>query len=1091
MGNMVSRRGAPEESRKRGREPTSAPASEERRKRRREEYNGPPAFYVCPITREVMNDPVILLTEASGQSFERRALERWLRRHPRRDPLTNETHAQNLTTAPNRALKEAIAEWRLREGLEQPVEDAEDYTDVSSVSAHATILRDASATVTQRIEAAGAIAEYCAHDDPDRYDEAREAGCIPLLVNMLTGPEASATAAAFALGCVSQSSTENRTAIRQAGGVAPLVALVGRGRAVARVFASGLLASLACHEASRADIVANDGVGALVRVLADDDDDSVVPAACALYNLTNDREEGPREAVLNAGAVAILVRYLERRNSDDDQDGEGVVPAGAANEEETNQQPRRTNDIEMAVSTRGSTVISVPWTRSEEDADEADPAARNMPNLRVAHRRAAQANDEVQDCAVGVLLHLSSRDDNDVAKVAILEANGYAVLVDVVRRNATATDSVMGRALAALAKTAEAEDTRFLKAIVDAGGAEVLASFLRAATSQTTWGPDARRICDHGRFQAVIVLFRLVCDGGDEFIQALLDANCVKALVDVVRPPHSATNNHRTRTATTEGRTAANGDDDMTPAAHGGGLPQHALTQELVYDALYTIENLSNDAFPASLDEVVDQDHIDEDGAGQRAVDGATAMATLTLHQLGGGDCDCIRRSIVEAGGIEAFADVFVRSSADSAGSAFGRRLGDTPSRTRVHEVSAGLLCLLSKIDHERTARALLRSDAVPSVLRLLEADGTPVSAKFRTAELLRCVICVPALKRSVRDSDGVAALCKFVHAATHDGSLVSEEQQQQQRNIDNSEENETDFCVMCLGSAAEALTSLVFHKDFVRHFDCAMNGNFVSFLVSKGVLEEKGISFNRLSGGGKNRRFWAPETKKDEGLRALVALAGFRTDLAMRCFAAMMMADIIDEDKEGGLEGDLKAFIPCLVGFLDTTPAAAKVPTSPEDTAVLKEHVHLYVCHALRSFAEKDDDLKLVIAQNAGIVALVSLLSDSGTTIGVLRAAVDVLLCVARGPHPSKVYLYNEKTIERLAKLYVRNDPDLAKQDLALCDAIATTLEALCDDKPAIADSVLANADVNLTMRLAAGRGDLANKAKAALPRAIRKLVD
>ena len=65
-----------------------------------------PADYLCPITHELMTDPVVT---ADGQSYERYAIEQWLR-HSTLSPLTNEplTHL-NLT--PNMALRRLIREW--------------------------------------------------------------------------------------------------------------------------------------------------------------------------------------------------------------------------------------------------------------------------------------------------------------------------------------------------------------------------------------------------------------------------------------------------------------------------------------------------------------------------------------------------------------------------------------------------------------------------------------------------------------------------------------------------------------------------------------------------------------------------------------------------------------------------------------------------------------------------------------------------------------------------------------------------------------------------------------------------------------------
>jgi len=62
-----------------------------------------PTEFLCPITREVMDDPVIA---ADGFTYERRALERWLASHAT-SPQTNARLPSRLLV-PNRALKALI-----------------------------------------------------------------------------------------------------------------------------------------------------------------------------------------------------------------------------------------------------------------------------------------------------------------------------------------------------------------------------------------------------------------------------------------------------------------------------------------------------------------------------------------------------------------------------------------------------------------------------------------------------------------------------------------------------------------------------------------------------------------------------------------------------------------------------------------------------------------------------------------------------------------------------------------------------------------------------------------------------------------------
>ncbi|NWH58565.1 WSDU1 protein, partial [Geococcyx californianus] len=66
-----------------------------------------PDEFLCPITRELMKDPVIA---ADGYSYEREAMENWLNNKRRSSPMTNLPLPSPLLT-PNRTLKMAISRW--------------------------------------------------------------------------------------------------------------------------------------------------------------------------------------------------------------------------------------------------------------------------------------------------------------------------------------------------------------------------------------------------------------------------------------------------------------------------------------------------------------------------------------------------------------------------------------------------------------------------------------------------------------------------------------------------------------------------------------------------------------------------------------------------------------------------------------------------------------------------------------------------------------------------------------------------------------------------------------------------------------------
>ncbi|KAJ8003552.1 hypothetical protein DPEC_G00149540 [Dallia pectoralis] len=69
---------------------------------------GVPDEFLCPITRELMKDPVIA---ADGYSYEREAIEIWITTKNRSSPMTNLPLQTTLLT-PNRTLKMAISRWK-------------------------------------------------------------------------------------------------------------------------------------------------------------------------------------------------------------------------------------------------------------------------------------------------------------------------------------------------------------------------------------------------------------------------------------------------------------------------------------------------------------------------------------------------------------------------------------------------------------------------------------------------------------------------------------------------------------------------------------------------------------------------------------------------------------------------------------------------------------------------------------------------------------------------------------------------------------------------------------------------------------------
>ena len=67
----------------------------------------PPDEYTCPISHELMVDPVFT---ASGQTYERESIATWLRTK-QTDPISN-ARLHNKKLVPNFALRKLISQWK-------------------------------------------------------------------------------------------------------------------------------------------------------------------------------------------------------------------------------------------------------------------------------------------------------------------------------------------------------------------------------------------------------------------------------------------------------------------------------------------------------------------------------------------------------------------------------------------------------------------------------------------------------------------------------------------------------------------------------------------------------------------------------------------------------------------------------------------------------------------------------------------------------------------------------------------------------------------------------------------------------------------
>ncbi|KAK7319580.1 hypothetical protein RJT34_04303 [Clitoria ternatea] len=255
-----------------------------------------PDHFKCPISLEIMSDPVIL---SSGHTFDRSSIQRWLDAGHRTCPITRLPLPHHPSLIPNHALRSLISNFTLLSPLHQNISQPETListlTSPSSSSdskidalTHLTRLSKRDSSFRRRLADSGAVpAVLDAVDDPLLQETA-----LPLLLNLTLDDDSK-------VGLVAE------------GVVARVVAVLLRGASPdCRAVAATIITSLAVVEVNKATIGAFPAaIGALVAILRDGKGRERKEAATALYALCSFPDN--RRRAVECGAVPILLRNVD------------------------------------------------------------------------------------------------------------------------------------------------------------------------------------------------------------------------------------------------------------------------------------------------------------------------------------------------------------------------------------------------------------------------------------------------------------------------------------------------------------------------------------------------------------------------------------------------------------------------------------------------------------------------------------------------------------------------------------------------------------------------------------------------------------
>ncbi|XP_019199504.1 PREDICTED: U-box domain-containing protein 13-like [Ipomoea nil] len=270
-----------------------------------------PDDFRCPISLELMRDPVIV---ATGQTYERSCIEKWLEAGHTTCPKTQQPLTSNTLT-PNYVLRSLINQWCEANGVEPP-KRAGSSQSCQTTSACSPAEGSKIETLISKLRsvhpedqrtAAGEI-RLLAKRNADNRIAIAEAGAIPLLVNLLSTPDSRTQEHAVTALLNLSICEDNKGAIIASGAVPGIVHVLKKGGMEARENAAATLFSLSVVDENKIIIGGSGAISPLVTLLNEGSQRGKKDAATALFNLCI--YQGNKGKAVRAGVVPTLMQLL-------------------------------------------------------------------------------------------------------------------------------------------------------------------------------------------------------------------------------------------------------------------------------------------------------------------------------------------------------------------------------------------------------------------------------------------------------------------------------------------------------------------------------------------------------------------------------------------------------------------------------------------------------------------------------------------------------------------------------------------------------------------------------------------------------------
>ncbi|OQU81035.1 hypothetical protein SORBI_3007G226500 [Sorghum bicolor] len=263
-----------------------------------------PNDFLCPITLEIMTDPVIV---ASGQTYERRSIQKWLDSGERTCPKSRQPLA-HLSLAPNYALKNLILQWCDKHMVELQKRETEEHKaeaeDIPSlVEGMSSIHPDVQRKAVKKIRR---LSKEC----PENRTLIADTGGIPALIGLLACPDKKVQENTVTSLLNLSIDDKNKVLIARGGAIPLVIEILRNGTPEAQENSAATLFSLSMLDENKAAIGSLGGLAPLVELLRSSGTArGKKDAATAIFNLVLCPQNKARAT--QAGIVPALLKVMD------------------------------------------------------------------------------------------------------------------------------------------------------------------------------------------------------------------------------------------------------------------------------------------------------------------------------------------------------------------------------------------------------------------------------------------------------------------------------------------------------------------------------------------------------------------------------------------------------------------------------------------------------------------------------------------------------------------------------------------------------------------------------------------------------------